>query len=91
MAEYADATRAHRNDWGRGGAGRDAASASAAPRYFRAERLPATMITSSAKPITAHQATLSVSFCHFRTSHMAANPNEAVGESHRVRGFVLNR
>jgi len=49
------------------------------------------MITSSAKPITAHQATLSASFCHFRTSHMSANPNGGFGESYRVRGFALTR
>ena len=38
--------------------------------YFFAARLPAAMITSNAKATNAHQATLSVSFCHLRTSQM---------------------
>lgn len=39
--------------------------------YFFAARLPAAMITKITKAINAHQATLSVSCCHFRTSHMS--------------------
>jgi hypothetical protein len=46
-----------------------------ASSYFLAALLPAAMITKTAKAIKAHQATLSVSFCHFRTSHMVLNPN----------------
>jgi hypothetical protein len=32
------------------------------------------MITKIAKPIIAHQAMLSVSLCHLRTSHMTQTP-----------------
>jgi hypothetical protein len=38
--------------------------------YFFAARLPVAMITKIAKATNAHQATLSVLCCHFRTSHM---------------------
>jgi hypothetical protein len=41
--------------------------------YFLAAWLPAAMITNNAKAISAHQAMLSVSFCHFRTSHMSSS------------------
>jgi len=39
--------------------------------YFFAARLPAAMITKTAKATKAHQATLSVSCCHFTMSHMS--------------------
>ena len=42
-----------------------------AASYLPAALLPAAMITKIAKATNAHQATLSVSFCHFRTSHMS--------------------
>jgi hypothetical protein len=42
------------------------------PGYFFAVRLPAAMITKTAKATNAHHATLSVSFCHFRMSHMSS-------------------
>jgi hypothetical protein len=51
----------------------DGAVVVAIARYFAA-RAPAAMITKSAKPIIAHQAMLSVSLCHLRTSHMTQNP-----------------
>ena len=41
--------------------------------YFFAAWLPAAMITKIAKATNAHQATLSVSFCHLRMSHMRLN------------------
>lgn len=59
-------------------------------RYFRADLLPATMITSSPKPMSAHHATLSVSLCHLSTSHMPPNPNEGVGQNRTVRIFVVH-
>jgi hypothetical protein len=42
----------------------------AAVSYFFAAWLPAAMITKTAKATNAHQATLNVSFCHFRMSHI---------------------
>lgn len=51
----------------------DGAVVVAIARYFAA-RAPAAMITKSAKPIIAHQAMLSVSLCHLRTSHMTQTP-----------------
>jgi hypothetical protein len=42
--------------------------------HYFAARAPAAMITKIAKPIIAHQAMLSVSLCHLRTSHMTQTP-----------------
>ena len=39
--------------------------------YLLAARLPAAMITRSAKASSAHHAMLSVSLCHLRMSHIA--------------------
>jgi len=47
--------------------------------YFLPARLPAAMITSRAKPSIAHQAMLSVSFCHLTTSHTTFKPAQAIG------------
>jgi hypothetical protein len=42
--------------------------------YLFAARLPAAMNTKTATATSAHQAMLSVSCCHFRTSHMPGTP-----------------
>ena len=47
---------------------------SVAIAHYFAARAPAAMITKIAKPIIAHQAMLSVSLCHLRTSHMTQTP-----------------
>jgi hypothetical protein len=60
-AETLDTTRA------------DGTAVVAIAHYFAA-RAPAAMITKIAKPIIAHQAMLSVSLCHLRTSHMTQTP-----------------
>ena len=44
------------------------------PLDYFAARAPAAMTTRSAKAINAHQAMLSVSLCHLRMSHIAAEP-----------------
>jgi hypothetical protein len=44
------------------------------PDDYFAARAPVAMTTRSAKAINAHQAMLSVSLCHFKMSHIAAEP-----------------
>jgi hypothetical protein len=43
------------------------------------------MITKTAKATSAHQATLSVSFCHFRTSHIPRTLVRALRRSRRAK------